>query len=269
MKHETATLALLTFVGSAVCWLPIIISPHLEMSWWLPFLSAAFSACLAGMLHPNPWELFIVSSSLGTLFGQGVGYAFWWPADGIEASYVPFAVLVTTLLAACAAALAAFLGSRISARAKSLKMAAWALLVLPAVFWLAVLAATPSLAQRRIVRNQHFAEQRLFSLFHAAEATIVTPSTSARLCDGSVLRRHYTGRPFSDNDWMRITGNYVLQDRYMFMFYCQEKEGFTIHAMPREIGQDGTRSLCIDQSGQLGCGMESNALWNRCLPCPR
>jgi hypothetical protein len=270
MKRETVTLALLTFVGSAICWLPIIIFPRLEISWWYPFSTIALSACLAGMLRPNLWGLFIVSSSLGTFFGEGVGYMFLWPpADGITATYTPFEVLLATLLVAVATTLSAFLGSRIPATAKPPKIAAWALVVLPAVFWLAALAATPSLAQRRIVRNQHFAEQRLFSLFNAAEATMVTPSTSARLCDGSVLRRNYTGRPFSDNDWTRITGNYVLQDRYMFMFYCQEKERFTIHAMPKEFWQDGNRYLCIDQSGQLGCGMESSALGHRCLPCPK
>jgi hypothetical protein len=269
MRRETVTLVLLTFVGSAVCWLPIIISPHLEIWPWYTFFTTGFSACLAGMLRPDRWGLFIISSSSGTLLGQCVGYAIWPPADGITATYVPIAVIVTTLLVAVATMLTAFLGSRIPATAKPLKIAASALLVLPAVFWLAALAATPSLAQRRIVRNQHFAEQRLFSLFHAAEATIVTPSTSARLCDGSVLRRNYTGRPFSDNDWTRITGNYVLQDRYMFMVYCQEKEGFTIHASPKEFGQDGNRSFCTDQSGQLGCGMESSGLGHRCLPCPK
>jgi hypothetical protein len=269
MKREIAKLASLTFLGSAICWLPIIIFPRLEISWWYPFSTTALSACLAGMLRPDRWGLFIISSSSGTLLGQCVGYAIWWHTDGIEASYVSIAVIVTTLLVAVATMLTAFLGSRIPATANPLKIVAWALLVLPAVFWFAALAATPSLAQRRIVRNQHFAEQRLFSLFHAAEATIVTPSSSARLCDGSVLRRNYTGRPFSDNDWTRITGNYVLQDRYMFMFYCQEKEGFTIDAQPKEFGQDGNRPLCIDHSGQLGCGMESSALGHRCLPCPK
>ncbi len=269
MKREITTLALLTFVGSAVCWLPIVIFPHLDISWWLPFLSAALSAFLGGMLHPNRWGLFIVSSSFGTFLGQCVGYAFWWPADGIEASYVPIAVVVTTLLVACATALTAFLGSRISAPANSLRITAWAMLVLPAAFWLAVLAATPSLARDRIARNERYAEQRLLSLSRTAEVTMSEPSTSARLCDGSALRRNYAGRPFSDIDWIRITSNYVLQDGYMFMIYCQEKRGFTIDAIPKRIGQDGTRFICIDQSGQLGCGMKSSASWNRCLPCPK
>ncbi len=269
MNREIAKLASLTFLGSAICWLPTIIFPHLEISGWFPFLTATLSACLAGMLHPDRWGLFIISSSSGTLLGQCVGYAIWWPADGIEASYVPIAVVVTTLLVAFATTLTAFLGSRMSSAAKPLKIAAWALLVLPAAFWLAVLAATPFLAQHRIIQNERFAEERLVSLRQAAEVTISTPSTSAQLCDGSILRRNYAGRPFSGNDWTRITGNYVQQDGYMFMVYCQEKRGFAINAIPRRIGQDGTRFICIDQSGQLGCGMESSAWWNRCLPCPK
>src|SRR5271168_3114028 len=106
------------------------------------------------MLRPDRWGLFIVSSFCGTLLGECVGFAIWWPTDGIEASYVSIAVIVSTLLVAVATTLSAFLGSRIPAASEPLKIVARALLVLSAEFWLAALAATPSLAQHRIVRNE-------------------------------------------------------------------------------------------------------------------
>jgi len=262
-------LALLTFLSSAVCWLPIIIFPRLDIPWLLAFSSIAVSAFLAGVLDPDHWVLFVLSSFVGSLLGQCSGYALWWPKDGIEASWVPIAVIVTIALIACAASGAAFLGAKVSASAKSLRGLAWAILVLVAAFWTAALVATPALAARRMARNERFAEERLTSLQRAAQATISNPSTSAQLCEGAALRRNYAGRTFSEEDWKRITGNYVLQDGYMFMVYCQEKAGFTIHAVPKRGGQDGTRDFCTDQSGRVGCGMESNAWHNKCLPCPR
>lgn len=269
VKRETAILVLLTFLSSATCWLPIIISPRLDLPWQVALGSVALSACLASMLNAARWYLFVASATIGTFLGQCAGYALWWPTDGIEASWVPIGVGVTTFLVALTTAITGYLGSKLSTRIEAHKRVAWVFLTSTTALWLIVLAATPPLAAHRIATNERFAVERLTSLQRAADATINTPSTSAQLCDGSALRRNYAGRPFSDLDWKRITGNYVLQDGYMFMVYCQEKRGFTIHAMPKTTGQDGRRCLCTDQSGQRGCGMGGNAWGHWCLPCPK
>src|ERR1700730_5077771 len=78
---------------------------------------------------------------------------------------------------------------------------------------------------------------------------------------------NYSGPHFGDEDWQRITGNYVSQDGYFFMVYCREKAGDTIDADPVRDGVDGSRRFCMDESGRLGCAMEWNGSRHNCLPC--
>jgi hypothetical protein len=129
------------------------------------------------------------------------------------------------------------------------------------------LALTPPLVGYRIVRNDRVAAERFTSLKNAVERTAAEAGDPKRICDGSALQRHYDGPPFSDEDWRRITGNYVRQNGYVFMVYCREQGGYTIDARPSRARGDGTRQFCTDESGRLGCNMEWNRSRRECLPC--
>lgn len=129
------------------------------------------------------------------------------------------------------------------------------------------LALTPPLVARRIVSIGRLAEERITSLQRSVELTLAAGSSPARICDGSLLAKNYSGPPFTDEDWRRITGNYVQQDGYMFMIYCRESKGYVISADPARHYQDGTRRFCADESGNIGCGMTSNRSRHICVPC--
>jgi len=90
-----------------------------------------------------------------------------------------------------------------------------------------------------------------------------------RICEGRALKRHYSGPPFTEEDWRRIAGNAVKQDGYYFMVYCHEQGGYTIHAIPWGGKGDGTRQFCADESGKVGCGMTWNRSRNACIPCTK
>jgi hypothetical protein len=113
------------------------------------------------------------------------------------------------------------------------------------------------------------AAERFASLKNAVERTAVEARDPSRLCDGTVLEHHYSGPPFSNENWHRITGNYVKQDGYFFMVYCREKGGYTIDAGPARERGDGTRRFCTDESGTVGCRTELDPSRHQCLPCQK
>lgn len=131
------------------------------------------------------------------------------------------------------------------------------------------LALTSPLVAYRVRVNDQVAALRFESLKDAVEQTASGPKHQVGVCDGSTLKRHYSGPPFSEKDWQRITGNYVKQDGYFFMVYCREQGGYTIDAMPARNKGDGTRHFCIDESSRLGCGMKFNSSRYGCTPCSR
>src|SRR5262245_66018974 len=130
-------------------------------------------------------------------------------------------------------------------------------------------ALTPTVVEHRVARNDRAAAERFELLKISVERTIAEVGGPGRTCDGPTLRRHYSGPPFSDEDWRRITGNYVKQDGYVFMVYCREKGGYTIDAQPARGKADGTRRFCTDESGKIGCGMKWNLSRNACIPCTK
>jgi hypothetical protein len=87
-----------------------------------------------------------------------------------------------------------------------------------------------------------------------------------RICDGSNLRSNYSGPRFSDEDWQRITGNYVMQGGYAFGIYCREKDGYTIDAHPVDAWH-GTLRFCSDETRRAGCKVEWNRSRYACQPC--
>jgi hypothetical protein len=112
-----------------------------------------------------------------------------------------------------------------------------------------------------MARNDRLATARFASLKNAVERTAAEAGDSKGICDGSALRRHYSGPPFSDDAWRRIAGNYVKEDGYMFMLYCHETDGYKIDARPARVRGDGTRQLC--------CRVERNRTGHACLPCTK
>ncbi len=101
------------------------------------------------------------------------------------------------------------------------------------------------------------AAERFASLQSAVETTIATNGDSTRICDGEALRQHYSGPPFSKDDWNRIAGNYVKQDGYLFMVYYHQNPGYMIDAMPDRRKADGTRHFCTEKPSKMRCGMDS------------
>jgi hypothetical protein len=163
---------------------------------------------------------------------------------------------------------AGFTARRVFTSNPTWRCAAWAALSGCVAVGPVTLAITPPLVGRRVTYNDRMAAERFASLKNAVERT-AEPRDPSRLCDGTELEHHYSGPPFSDQDWHRITGNYVKQDGYFFMVYCREKGGYTIDAGPARERGDGTRRFCTDESGRSGCRMEWDDSRHQCLPCQK
>lgn len=267
MSTNTVGLVTLSFLSATLCWLPTIIEPSLDLPSWLPFLCVALSAALSSYMKPQRWRVFLLVSTMGSFVGLCIGFAIWWPRDPIAGPWVPIVVTVSTGVAAILALISGFVGSRMSARDGRTRTTAWIALVIIPAFGLTCLALTRPLVTRRIAINEHHAAERLTSLRRTVERTLGTRADQAQFCDGSLLKRNYSGLPFSDEDWRRITGNYVKQDGYFFMIYCREKAGYVLDVQPARDGQDGRRHFCADESGKIGCGMKLNRSQHVCEPC--
>jgi hypothetical protein len=197
-----------------------------------------------------------------------VGYAIWWPADGIEASYVPLLVAVGTLAEAVVSLVAALVGRKIRVPNEKYRRTIWAALVCCVAFGPVAVALTPPLVAKRVVRNDRLAAGRFEALRVAVEQTSAEPGGVARICDGKTLKQHYSGPPFSDTDWRYIAGNSVREDGYYFGIWidCPQPDAYVVEAAPIRQEGDGTRRFCADSSGMIGCGLGTH---EECLPCAK
>ena len=118
------------------------------------------------------------------------------------------------------------------------------------------LALTPLLVAARVRRNDRVAEERFVSLKRAVELTLTGADGPARICDGQVLKQHYSGPSFSENDWRYVAGNAVKEDGYTFYINCHEKYGYSIDAQPARQKGDGTRHFCIGEGNSADCETE-------------
>lgn len=227
----------------------------------------AFSAGSSAFLNRQRWLWFPLGSTLGSFVGICAGYALWWPKDPIAGTYVYIVVAVTTVMAAVITAVGAFVGSRLSVPRRKLRYTAWIALAATVAFGPVCLVLTPPLVSRRLARNERLAAERMASLQRAVKRTLAESRDPALICAGPLLARNYSGPLFSDEDWRRITGNYVKQDGYFFMIYCKEQNGYVISAGPKRDGQDGKRRFCVDETGETGCGTEWNRSRYACVPC--
>ncbi len=264
---SNALLVLLTALGSALCWWPVSAKPSLDLPSWIPLACAAISTGLSTSLNHSRWPLFLLASGLGTFAGLCLSYWIWWPSDPIAGPWVPYSVAANTVAAVLVSLAAGLAARRLSMSNRTWRPAVWVALFGCVAFGPVALALTSPLVEQRIARNDRIAAERFTSLKNAVERT-AEAGGSGRLCDGRALELHYSGPPFSDEDWRRITGNYVKQDGYFFMVYCREKGGYTIDAGPARGPEDGTRRFCSDESGKVGCRMEWDRSRYKCLPCP-
>ena len=168
-------------------------------------------------------------------------------------------ISIGTVAVAFVSLLSGLVARRMSISRQSHGRLAWLALMFCVACGPVAFALTLPLVAHRVAQNDRLAGQRFRSLKAAVEHSLTQDRGPARICDGQFLMQHYSGPSFSNEDWERITGNYVKQDGYMFMVYCREKGGYTINALPARGKADGTRRFCIDESGRIGCGME----WNR------
>jgi hypothetical protein len=263
---RTSILFLLAFVGSAVCWWPAIIEPSLDFPRWIPLaLVALISGASILMRGGRGWLAFVAAPAGGSFAGLLSGVILWPSSDGIANSYALFAVVIGTAAAAGVAlicGLAAFLvARRWPLSSGGAKGALWAVLGLCLAFGPTLFALTKSLVKHRVVRNESIAAIRFASLKKALELTRADRGAADSICDGQSPQKHYSGPPFTKEDWSRIAGNYVEEDKYVYMISCHQQGKYLLEArpkMPRVYGY-GARIFCADESGKVACDLE----WNR------
>jgi hypothetical protein len=134
-----------------------------------------------------------------------------------------------------------------------------------------MLTLTSPLVTKRVARNDRLAAERFVALKNAVERTRAESGNPGRICDGQALKRHYSGPPFSEKDWKYVAGNYVKEDGYVLgiWIYCPEPGNYTIDVRPEREKGDGTRKFCSDESGRVGCGIESSSSGYSCTPCKK
>lgn len=220
------------------------------------------------ILSTKRWMLFVVTASAASLTGLCSGCLLFQSSDGIANAYALLIALLAALVACFVSLFAGLLARLLPVLKQNRRRAVWFALACCVAFGPVALALTPPLVAYRVAWNDRAAAERFRALKHAAERTKAEAGDPERMCDVQTLRRHYSGPLFSEEDWQRIIGNYVLHDGYDFMIYCREKNGYTIDANPFKGKGYGTRRFCTDESGKIGCGMEWNRSRNACLPGP-
>ena len=263
-------LVVLSVIGSALWWWPVIMDPNLELPDWLPLAFVGLSTGLSTILSGGRWRRFLAVSVIGAVAGLCGGYAIWWPSDPIAGPWVPIDVVVGTLATALVSFVACLSVRKIPIPTETIRRAMWIALAVCFAFGPATLAITPSLVARRVAHNDRVAEERFLSLKRAVYQTVAERGGPAAICDGASLKRHYSGPPFSEKDWHFIAGNYVKQDGYVFgiWIYCPEPAQYAIDAWPvRERGY-GTRRFCTDASGRVGCELDGTSK-EECLACKK
>jgi hypothetical protein len=104
-------LILMVAIGSAMCWWPKIIPPDRDLPGWkTPLILIALITGLAIALSSEGWRWLLFASVLGGCGGIFLGFWLWWPADGIDASWVPFTIGLATFASIPVSMIALFAG---------------------------------------------------------------------------------------------------------------------------------------------------------------
>ncbi|AXC15098.1 hypothetical protein ACPOL_5854 [Acidisarcina polymorpha] len=262
---RTRILLLLAFVGSGVCWWPARIEPSLDFPRWILLAPVAFlSAASVLLLGGEGWSAVVAATAGGSFAGMLSSVILWPWSDGIAQSYALIVVMIGTAAAAGAALIgsrAAFLAARrwplLSGAAKG---ALWIVFGLCLAVGPALLAITKPLVKRRVARNESIAAVRFASLKKALQLASADRGAAKSICAGQSLDRYYSGPPFTKDDWIRISGNYVEEDKYVYMISCRQQRKYLLEArpkMPRVYGY-GARIFCADESGEVACDLQWN-----------
>lgn len=268
LMTRNVLLTVLTLTAPVLLWWPVSIEPNLDLPGWLPLVFLALWMVLATIVSEGHWLRILGACAVGNLAGFVV-LAIWWPTEPLARSYLPISILIGTTATVIVCLIAGFAARKICVLNSTIRHAIWVGLMCCFIIGPVTVAATPRLVADRVRNNDQIAMARFTSLKKAVEQTIAEPGGTELICDGTNLKQHYSGPPFSDENWQRIVGNYVKQSGYIFMVYCHETAGYTIAAQPDRIKGDGTLQLCTDESRRIGCGMEWNRSRNACLPCPQ
>src|SRR5271163_542334 len=98
MDRDELLLAL-TFVGSAICWWPAIITPSLDFSPRMLLVLVALLTGAATLLSSGQWLRFVGACVSGTFAGVLVGVILWPSPDGIANTYRLVVLLIATAAA--------------------------------------------------------------------------------------------------------------------------------------------------------------------------
>jgi hypothetical protein len=110
MQRKTLLIVIVA-AGSAMCWWPKIIPPNRDLPGWkTPLILIALITGLGTALSSEGWRWLLIASLLGGIGGICCGFWLWWPTDGIDASWVPFAIGLSTLTSIPVSITAVFAG---------------------------------------------------------------------------------------------------------------------------------------------------------------
>jgi hypothetical protein len=207
-RKKYFALVTLTFLSSSLSWLSAIMQPGLDLPLWVPLTCISVSAALSGLLDREHWGLFVNSCVLGALCGFSIGFAIWHRLDKAAVA-IPIIMVLGIISTLAVALVGGLVGSRLSVQHQAFRNAAWFALAATTLFGPTRLVITPALVARRVAHNQQVALYRFTSLQKAVEQTFANSINEAERCDGSLLAKSYAGPPFTEEDWQRITGNYV------------------------------------------------------------
>jgi hypothetical protein len=183
------------------------------------------------------------------------GVILWPSSDGIANSYALIAVAIGTAAATGAAligGLAALLaGRKMPDSNRAARGAFWVVLTLCLAFGATLFALTKPLVKRRVARNESIAAVRFASLKDAVEQTRTggVPQTASAM--GIPCKKHYSGPPFTKEDWSRISGNCVEEDKYVYTISCHQQGRYLLEGRPKmaRVYGYGARIFCADESG--------------------
>jgi hypothetical protein len=176
-----------TLTGTALCWWPVIIEPHLDLNLWTPLAIVAVVTALATLLSSRSWWRIAAMSVGGSFVGLLIGCGFLPLTDDIARAYSPFAVAIGTLLTIPVSVCASLVGlvlRRVSAANARVHRIIGVVFICCLAFGPVTLALTPLFVASRVARNDRIAAVRFVSLKRAAEQTMAEADGPKRICDG-------------------------------------------------------------------------------------
>jgi hypothetical protein len=266
MNRQTILLCL-AGAGTTLSWLSISIKPSLDLPWWLPLPIIMLTIFSATVLSKGVGLRLLLVSIAGSLFGLCAGIAISWTSSERDESFVWLGVAIATVTTALVSVIALLIGLKVSAIVARYQTSVWLVLLLTSMWGLPTLALTPVFVSRRVARNDQIAAERVHSLKIAVEQSVSRSGKPEQICNGSALRKHYSGPAFSEESWKHIIGSYVKEDGYIFTVTCREMDRYSIDAQPARRLGDGTRRFCIDGPDTVECDTKWDGVREACMPC--